>query len=256
MSVSDWSDRRAKNQAIGACSVYRCRCRNGAPTHPESSVTTPQGHNAGSADDADGWDQLETFQGSLEIEGDYDRLAFRKVDLTAQDGEGAHFEDCVLIDCTLDEVRLHHARILETTLTGSHATTLELLGATLRDVTFADCRIGALASPGSKWTQVSVRGGKLDYINLREAQLDSVKFEDCSIGELDLSGATVTRLVILGCRVGQLTLTRAQLKDTDLRGAELSSVTGLTELAGATITNVQLHDLAPAIAAHLQITVD
>ena len=219
-------------------------------------MTTPQGHNAGSADDADGWDQLETFQGSLEIEGDYDGLAFRKVDLTAQDGEGAHFEDCVLIDCTLDEVRLDHARILETTLWGSRATTLELPGATLRDVTLADCRIGALSSPGSKWTHVSVRGGKLDYVNLRDAQLDNVKFEDCSIGELDLSGAIVTRLVLIGCRVGQLTLAHTQLKDTDLRGAELSSVTGLTGLAGATITNAQLQDLAPALAAHLHITVE
>ena len=215
-------------------------------------MTTPSRHNAGAAD---GWDELETFQGSLEIEGDYDRLAFRKVDLTAQDGDGAHFEDCVLIECTLDEVRLDHARILETTLTGSHATTLELLGATLRDVTFADCRIGALASPGSKWSQVSVRGGKLDYVNLRDAQLDNVKFEDCFIGELDLSGAIVTQLVIVGCRVGQLTLTHTKLKETDLRGAELASVTGLTGLAGATITNLQLHDLAPSLAAHLQITV-
>lgn len=215
-------------------------------------MTSRSRHDAGSSD---GWDEVETFQGSLEIEGDYDSLAFRKVDLTAQAGEGAHFEDCVLIECTLDEVRLNHARILETTFKGSHATTLELLGATLRDVTFADCRIGALASAGSKWTQVNIRGGKLDYVNLRDAQLESVKFEDCSIGELDLSGAIVTRLVIIGCRVGQLTLTHAQLKDTDLRGAELSSVTGLTELAGATITNVQLHDLAPALAAHLHITV-
>ena len=250
--MPDRSVRCAKNQAIVACLACPCRCRSGAPEYRTAQVTTPSGHNAGSADD---WDKLETFQGSLEIEGDYDSLAFRKVDLTAQDGEGAHFEDCVLIECTLDEVRIDHARILETIFTGSHATTLELLGATLRDVTFADCRIGALASPGSKWTQVSVRGGKLDYVNLRDAQLDNVKFEDCSIGELDLSGAIVTQLVILGCRVGQLTLTHAQLKDTDLRGAELSSVTGLTELAGATITNVQLHDLAPALAAHLQITV-
>jgi uncharacterized protein YjbI with pentapeptide repeats len=215
-------------------------------------VKSSSGHEAGSADRRD---DLETFLGSLEIEGDYDSLAFRKVDLTAQDGEGAHFEDCVLIECMLDEVRLNHARILETTLTGSHATTLELLGATLRDVTFADCRIGALASPGSKWTQVRIRGGKLDYVNLRDGQLDSVNFENCFIGELDLSGAIVTRLVLIGCRVGQLTLTHAQLKDTDLRGAELSSVTGLMELAGATITNVQLHDLAPALAAHFQITV-
>ena len=199
--------------------------------------------------------ELETFHGSLESEGDYDRQAFRQSDLTGQDAAGARFEECAFIDCTLDGVRLSSVRILDTTMTGSHATKLELPRSSLQEVVLTDCRIGALVAYASKWTNVTVRGGKLDYINLRDAQLENVRLEGCIIGDLDLAGATVTRLVIEGCRIGQLTLSRAQLKDTDLRGAELSSITGLMELAGATISNEQLHELAPALAAHLKITV-
>lgn len=200
--------------------------------------------------------ELETFQGALECDGDYDRLAFRNADFTGQNAESAHFVDCILMECTLDEVRLSHARILDTTLTGVRATKLELPSASLQEVTFADCRIGALVAYASQWTNVTVRGGKLDYVNLRDARLDNVRLEGCIIGDLDLAGAVVNRLIIDACRVAQLTLSRAQLKDTDLRGAELSSITGLLELAGATISDVQLHDLAPALAAHLGISVD
>lgn len=199
--------------------------------------------------------ELEAFYGALEREGDYDGLAFGKCDFTGQDAEGAHFVECALVECTLDAVRLSHARILETIFTGARATKLELPNASLQNVAFTDCRIGALVAHASQWTNVIVRGGKLDYVNLRDARLDTVRLEGCIIGDLDLAGAIVTRLVTDRCRVGQLTLSRAKLKETDLRGAELSSITGLMELAGATISNGQLHGLAPSFAAHLGISI-
>ena len=108
---------------------------------------------------------------------------------------------------------------------------------------------------GGRLTRVTVRGGKIDYLNLREAHLTDVRFEGCVIGDLDLIGAHATRLVIAGCRIARLDLTRAVLTDVDLRTADLSRLDGLAGLAGATISQEQLLDLAPALAAHLRIVV-
>ena len=57
------------------------------------------------------------------------------------------------------------------------------------------------------------------------------------------------------CRIGRLDVTRARITSADLRGAELRRVDGLPGLAGATISEEQLLELAPALAAQLGIVV-
>ena len=201
-------------------------------------------------------DDLATFDGALELGGDYDRLRFDGVDLSGQHAEDARFIECAFVSCDLDGAHLDHSLVLDTTVTAAIAGTLALPDATLQDVTLSDCRVGALVAHGSRVTRVVVRGGKFDYVNLRGSRLDDVRLVGCVIGALDLAGATVTRLVVQDCRVDQLDLTSATMTATDLRGAELSTLTGLAGLAGTTISREQLHALAPALAAHLRITVE
>jgi len=59
----------------------------------------------------------------------------------------------------------------------------------------------------------------------------------------------------VGCRIGHLRVSQAKLTEVDISTAELSHVVGLDSLRGAIISEAQLHDLAPAFAEHLGITV-
>ncbi len=199
--------------------------------------------------------ELDAFSGALEPDGDYEALAFDDLDLSGQDGAHARFIDCVLRRCGLDGTGLDHAQLLDTSLREIHAGTLDLADATWRDVDVADCRLGAVQAYGGRLTRVTVRGGKIDYLNLREAHLTDVRFAGCVIGDLDLIGVHATRLVLEDSRIGRLDLTHAVLTDVDLRTADLSRLDGLAGLAGATISQEQLLELAPALAAHLRIIV-
>ncbi len=50
-------------------------------------------------------------------------------------------------------------------------------------------------------------------------------------------------------------MTGARLRDVDLRGADLSRVDGVAGLAGASIDERQLAELAPLLAAEAGLTV-
>ncbi|MFF1319116.1 MULTISPECIES: pentapeptide repeat-containing protein [Streptomyces] len=201
---------------------------------------------------------LEPFRdGELEPDGDYDSLEFREEDLTGHDGGGARFMDCALKGCVLDETRLHHARILDSVLTGPRGVGTDLAEATLRDVELVDARLGGVQLHGSVLERVVIRGGKIDYLNLRKARLRDVVFESCVLVEPDFGGARLERVEFVDCAVKGVDLTGATLADVDLRGAaELEIARGVDRLAGAVISSGQLLDLAPVLAAQLGVRVE
>jgi uncharacterized protein YjbI with pentapeptide repeats len=196
-----------------------------------------------------------TWTGPLEPEGDHELLELTDVDLGAQDGRQSRLDECSFLRAGLDGVRLDAAHLIDSRFEACHAGELFLVGASLTRVTFEGCRLGAVQAYDAELAHVTVRGGKLDYLNLRGARLREVLLEDCVLGDLDLGSAEVRRLTVRRCRIGRLDVTRASLTDTDLRGAELRAVDGLAGLAGATISEEQLVELAPALAAHVGLTV-
>jgi uncharacterized protein YjbI with pentapeptide repeats len=105
----------------------------------------------------------------------------------------------------------------------------------------------------SNWRSVRISHSKLGYLNFRSAELLDVEFVDCTIDELDLGGAKATRVAFTNTSIRSLDVARATLLDFDLRGAEFSSIRGVDGLRGATITELQLAELAPIIAGHLGI---
>ena len=96
---------------------------------------------------------------------------------------------------------------------------------------------------------------RLDYLNLRGAGLTRVQFIGCRMGELDAGSAQLSMVRFVDCHIGRLALGGCALDNLDLRGAELDALDGIGSLAGAVITEAQLARLAPALAAHLGITV-
>ena len=173
---------------------------------------------------------------------------FADVDLSDIDLGGTTISECDLDGLHAAELRMGGARILETRLARLDAPVLRGARSTWRDVVLDGGRIGSAELYDSGVTAVRISGCKLGFVNLRGAKLTDVVFEDCRIDELDLGGARVSRVAFPGCSIGTLALQRAELSDTDLRGADLSEITGVEGLRGATIDSAQLSLLAPLLA--------
>ena len=117
-------------------------------------------------------------------------------------------------------------------------------------------RLGALEAYDAHWRSVRFVGCKLGFVNLRRAKLAEVQFSDCVIEELDLVDAQARRVRFADSRIGHLDVQHANLRDVDLRGANVTSISGVTELRGTTMSTDQVTFLAPMLAAGLGIHVE
>ena len=177
------------------------------------------------------------------------------VDLGGLDLEFTAFVGCAFRRTGLLDAELRGAQFIETTMADLDVPALTAPRTSWRAVALTGSRLGSLELYESSWRAVAVGASKLGYLNARSATWQDVVFTDCTIDELDLGHATVNRLVLDRCRIGTLDVSHARLADVDLRTAELARVNGLAGLAGAWITEHQLAELAPLLAAHLRIGV-
>jgi len=199
---------------------------------------------------------LEPFgDAGLEQAGEYDALELRDLDLSGQDGRDARFLECGVYACRLDETRLRGARFADCVLADLQGVAPDLAETSWLDVVVNDPRLAAVQAFGADLRRVAVRGGKVDYLNLRGATLQDVRFEGCVLREVDFAEATLVDVSFDGCQLVEPDFSRARLERVDLSGADLRAPKGVTSLAGATIAQSQLYDLAPAFAAQLGLTV-
>lgn len=193
---------------------------------------------------------------ALEPDDDRELERFAGADLSGRDLAGITFRECEISDTDLDDANLRGARFIDSVLSGVHAPVLRASRSTWRDTLLERSRVGSAEVFDASWNAVRIRQCKLGYINLRGSSLTDVIFEDCTIDELDLGGVTATRVAFPGTTVKTLDVTRASLTHVDLRGLEFRAVHGLDGLAGATVSDAQLSELAPLLAAQLGIVVE
>jgi uncharacterized protein YjbI with pentapeptide repeats len=193
---------------------------------------------------------------SVDADRDLEFESFTDANLSGRDLTGLTLRECAFDAVDLDDANLRGARFLETTLSGVHAPVLRMSRSTMRDVLLERSRLGSAELFDTTWNGVRIRQCKLGYVNLRGSTLTDVIFEDCTIDELDLGGVTATRVAFPGTTVKTLDVTRATLKHVDLRGLDFRAVHGLEGLAGATVNEVQVAELAQLFAAQLGIVVE
>lgn len=191
----------------------------------------------------------------LQIDGDVEGRVFTDLALDGLTAERAQLSECRLDRCGLGEARLRDGRLTSCVLQDLHATELDIAGSTWLDVAVQGGRIGALLATSVQFRRVTFLGTRLDYLNLRGADLMQVRFRDCRIEELDLGSAELRDVRLDGCVLGGLALTGSACADVHLEGAQLASLDGLGSLTGVTIDELQLLRLAPALAAHVGLTV-
>jgi uncharacterized protein YjbI with pentapeptide repeats len=186
--------------------------------------------------------------------GDFDGEVFTG-DLTGQDAGTARFLECRFEECDLTELRAPRARFADTTLYAVRGAGVDLAESEWLDCVVTGARLGALQLYGAELRRVRFEGGKIDYFNLRGATLREVAFVDCVLTEPDFGGATLEQVSFEGCRLVGPDFNQATMKAVDLSRAHLAAPRGLASLSGATISKLQLLDLAPALADQLGITV-
>jgi uncharacterized protein YjbI with pentapeptide repeats len=208
------------------------------------------------ADRAIALPHLTRFEGDgLEPRRDYDAIDFVDRDFTGQDVSDARFLECRLQRCCLDGLSMQRARVVESLLAEVHGASVDLSDTVWRDSGFAGSRLGAVTLAGATWTGVRVRGSKLGFVNLAGARLEDVVFEGCEIGTLDVRSAQLRSVGLVDCTIDELNVAGATLSNVDLSGARLRSLIGVESLRGAIVSQAQLHDLAPLLAAELGLEV-
>ena len=198
-------------------------------------------------------------------DGEADELAagemVEDLDLVDADLSGGDLSALTLLSCRFSEVfandtDLAAARLVDCRLERLSATYLHSPRSTWRTVELVDSRIGAWELYDADVESLLIEDCRLGFVNLAGTAVRDVLIQGTRIDELDLSGIDARRVRFEDCRVGTLRLHGGNLSDVDLRGLEMRVVSGVGSLSGATISSVQLTELAPLLAEYLGLRVE
>ena len=202
------------------------------------------------------FDTLDDVDGASLRPGDLRELErLSDADLEDRDLHEIRLIECEWIDTDLNSADLHGSRFEEVILERISATVLRATDSTWQDVHIRNSRIGSAELYESEWRSVRFTNCKIGYLNLRHATLTDIQFTSCQIDEIDLGDATVTRASFPDSTLATLDLRGSNLVALDLRGLELSTISGLESIAGTWVDENQLVSLAPILARHLGLRV-
>jgi len=145
------------------------------------------------------------------------------------------FRDVVLLHSDFTATNCAEASWQRVLLENMRCSGLKLQTSTLKDVTFRDC--------------------KLDLANFRFSKLKNVCFIDCILNEADFYASKLDNVQFQSCSLDKTEFSSAKLKQVDLRTSEISNISGISSLTGATIDSTQLIAIAPILANEAQIKV-
>lgn len=145
--------------------------------------------------------------------------------------QGCRFERVDLSGARLDGLTLDRCEFIGCRMTG-----LQLINSTIRNVIVEDCR--------------------LDYASLvRVRATGAVAITGCSLDRARLDGCTLPGAAVTNCPMAAIELVDCVLRDADLRGSDLSTLSGLASLRGAVIGAEQLAPLAEILVRELSLRV-
>jgi len=133
-------------------------------------------------------------------------------------------------------LRTHKANLLRVALTDSRLTGAEFADASIEDCVFKNV--------------------KFDEAGFRFASFKRVRFEDCMLRQADFSNAKFEQVTFTGCDLDGTVFVSATCKDVDITTENLTTAKGILGLKGATISEVQLMQIAPLLAAELGFRVE
>lgn len=153
-----------------------------------------------------------------------------------------------------------------TPLKGEEITNMEFRGVdlsshrwekvTLSRVAFYDSRVMGISLEESTLNDVLFEGCQFDYATLTRVRFKgSVAFVNCRFREAVLIGGDWGPVVFEDCSLVGVELDSVKMKGTDIRGCEVSGITGVFFLRGAQVSPGQLPELFDSFAKDLELTV-
>ncbi|MEW2523851.1 pentapeptide repeat-containing protein [Streptomyces sp. NPDC047071] len=200
--------------------------------------------------------RLEVFAGELERDGDHESVHFDGGDFVDLDGGGTVFLECAFSSVAFEGGRYRRARFNDV-----WAQRTRWVGVDLAETQWTDCEADAGLLAGvelhsSRLRRVVFHQCKFDSVNLRAAELRDVTFADCLLRDADFSGARLAGVAFPGTTLERVRFDNVTVDRADLSGAAaLGIASGLDALRGATISGLQLVELAPALALVLGLEV-
>ncbi len=202
---------------------------------------------------------------ALQTAGDLLQLLRKDVTVTAlrttnQDLQGIHIKSCVTQEVHFEKVNFSAATLeatsfLDTEILNCTFVTSALSDASWQRVLVADSLCTGLQLQTSLLKDVVFRNCKLNLTNFRFTKCQRVLFVDSDLTEADFYNAELTDVAFQNCILHKTQLSGVKLTRVDFRGSDIRTILGVNSLRGAIIDSVQLAELAPLLAAELQIHV-
>lgn len=137
-------------------------------------------------------------------------------------------------------------------ITGCDLSSLRWQGGKISRVRFSDCRFLAAKIQTVAMEHVVFSGCKLDYAALGHIRAAGpVVFAGCSLREAELTGCDLAGAAFDGCDLHLTGFGPGHYRGCDLRGNDLSTMTGAAHLKHVLIDRGQTRQLGEALAAEL-----
>lgn len=212
----------------------------------QTSVTLPDLDDA----DLDEVDSLEGEHGQLR-DFRYANASLRELSLSGTQLMDGRIADLTTQRARLDDLSLHSVEFSDCDLSG-----LRWVDSKLSRVTFTNCRMLGALWENVTFDDVAFERCKLDYAAFtRLRTVGSAIFADCSLREARFSGSDLSGVAFNECDLHLTEFDGGTYRACDLRGNDLSGLRGVSALKKIIVDRPQLHGLAEAFAAELEITV-
>lgn len=160
-----------------------------------------------------------------------DATRLEAVDLTGAALDRLEMTDSECVRLEGAALRAYKANMLRVRLSESRLT-----GAEFAEARFEDC---------------TFKNVKFDEAGFRFASFTRVRFENCMLRQADFSNAKFLHVTLTGCDLENASFVSVSCRHVDITTEDLMLVKGLLGLKGATISEMQLMQVAPLLAAEL-----
>jgi len=132
---------------------------------------------------------------------------------------------------------------------------LRWTGGRISRVRFDACRLLGARFDGVSMENVVFTGCKLDYATLDQIRATGpVLFAGCSLREAEFTGCTLPGSLFNDCDLWLTSFGLGNYRECDLRGNDLSALTGAAHLKRVIIDQAQTVQLGEALAVELEVT--
>lgn len=179
---------------------------------------------------------------------------FGDVTVPAFELAGAHLLHGKIHMLSAGEATISAARMDSVEFTGCSLSSLRWTGGRLSRVRFDTCKFLGARFQEVTMEHVVFTGCKLDYATLEQIRAAGpVLFADCSLREAAFTGCDLAGSLFDGCNMRLTGFGPGHYRGCDLRGNNLSTLTGAAHLKHVIIDRAQVMHLGEALAAELEM---